>query len=162
MLSTRIQRRVPSAQSLGCVALSGFRLCCNKRSHDGSSKFNMVTSTEDSVYGVLFCMNKSDLPYLDEAEGLGYGYERVQRSLRYKQKNVEAFFYLAQPEYLCRDEYPYRWYLNFAIAGAIEHVLPEYYCQKLYSWPCKEDQQQARRVQNSEIIQASGIILPGG
>ena len=155
MLSERLQRRVPSAQSHGCALLTGFGLRSNKVSHDGSSKYNMVMSKKENVYGVLFRMSAAELHLLDKAEGRGHGYERFEASVEQQHKSIPAFFYLAQPDFINDELSPYRWYVNFAYMGALEHQLPLSYQHTLKSWPSIGDRKVERRLHNEAIIEAA-------
>ena len=95
MLHERLQRRVPSAVPMGIAILDGYRLVFHKKSVDGSAKCDLVLDDASKAYGVLFQMKEEELPFLDRAEGVGFGYERVERQLHYRTKEVCAFLYLA-------------------------------------------------------------------
>jgi hypothetical protein len=79
MLTERLKQRVPNAQPLETACAFGRRLCFHKRSSDLSGKCDIPLTKNDLdiVYGVLFDVPESEVPQLDEAEGVGYGYERT-------------------------------------------------------------------------------------
>ncbi len=80
MLTGWLQSRCKSARPTGVASLAGFRLAFNKRSKDGSGKA-MLTASNDSeacVYGVLYDIDGVEIDALDQAEGRGKGYDRVE------------------------------------------------------------------------------------
>src|SRR5215475_9588290 len=79
MCTGRLRARVPSTIAVGKCFLRRSRFRLNKRSDDrfgGSAKGNIEeTNIEtDLVWGVLFEFNAAEKHLLDEAEGLGSGY----------------------------------------------------------------------------------------
>ncbi|MFP4228649.1 MAG: gamma-glutamylcyclotransferase family protein, partial [Salinivenus sp.] len=68
MLTTRLEARVPSAQTVMTAMLKGYELRFHKWSRDGSGKCNVVPSDEGTaVYGVVFDVDPTELDALDEA-----------------------------------------------------------------------------------------------
>jgi len=124
----RLLQRVPSALALGVAVLRNHRLLFHKVGRDGSAKCDAARSTQatDTVLGALYRMDSRHRPRLDEAEGLGRGYEhkliqvqradgRISRALTYCATDIDTRLR------------PYSWYLEHVLRGAHEHDLPEYY-----------------------------------
>jgi hypothetical protein len=76
-LSTaRLRKRMPSCKPLGIATLPGHALRFHKRSRDMSGKCNAFASGNNNrVIGVLFSFDSAERAKLDEAEGVGAGYE---------------------------------------------------------------------------------------
>ncbi len=131
MSLTRLRERAPSAVVIGCCTLAGHDLRFHKSGRDGSGKCNAFHSGEvgDVVYGVLFEICPSDKPALDKAEGLGYGYDEKNVTIRAVDGTIfESFTYIATDT----DESlrPFSWYVNHVLVGARAASLPEEYVQR--------------------------------
>jgi gamma-glutamylcyclotransferase len=155
MCHSRLQARVPSAESIGAVRKAGYRLCINKISHDGSSKCNVVSDVDGDLWGVLFSMDVSELPVLDRAEGLGYGYTREEIVIAFSGKKYSSFVYVAQEEYICSGVLPFGWYMDFVCTGAREHDIPKEYCDKLNDWGTHKDSNKERALLNRQLLAPS-------
>ncbi len=152
MYHARLQARVPSARPMGTAVLDGYRLVVHKKSNDGSLKCDLVAAEDTQAYGVLFEMKASELPLLDKAEGVGFGYVRVERTLLYKEEAQQAFLYLAQPAYIESKGLPYDWYMQFVLQGAIQNQLPAFYIREIEKIQHKADMNQERAQKNAEIL----------
>ena len=161
MLSKRLQKRVPSANPIGKGVLEGFVLQTNKLSRDGSSKCNVMMKENKVVHGVLFSIDAGERALLDKAEGLGHGYEICEADILCAQRVIPAFFYIAQEEHRGMAE-PFEWYMNFARAGAHEHMLPLFYQQWLRDWKCQRDFDTQRREGNRDIIREAQLTQAEG
>lgn len=87
MLSTRMCHpdRVPSARPVGVGYVTGYRLTFDKVSRkDGSGKCDaeQTQNVNDRVYDVLYSVDKTEKQRLDDAEGLGNGYEEKASWIR--------------------------------------------------------------------------------
>ena len=76
--------RVPSARWVGAYRLALHALRFHKAGVDGSGKCDAAFTGEgdDVVEGVVFELDLSEIPALDQAEGLGYAYEKSGSLLR--------------------------------------------------------------------------------
>ena len=78
----RLESRIGHVHKLGIAYLEGYKLICNKKSRDGSSKFNIEQTnvSSDKVIGVLYKIEENQLDPLDAAEGAKAknGYERQE------------------------------------------------------------------------------------
>ncbi|WP_292364411.1 gamma-glutamylcyclotransferase family protein [Mesorhizobium sp.] len=123
MLTARLQARCKSATPV-CVAFAeGYRLSFSKPSFDGSGKGHLVRARKRIRQpGVLFEIDVKDRGELDDAEGIGKGYDRHDEFpvRRHDTKEiVNSTVYLAtSPDPTC---IPYDWYLALIVAGAREH-----------------------------------------
>lgn len=130
MSVSRLRERTPSAEALGCHALKQHDLRFHKPSIDGSGKCDIFYTGDgsDIVFGALFEISPSEKASLDEAEGLGYGYdEKIVTILATDGYSLEAMTYVATKF----DEHlkPYSWYVNHVLVGASETPLPDEYIQ---------------------------------
>jgi hypothetical protein len=129
MSTARLRKRVPSCKPLGIATLPGHALRFHKRSMDKSGKCNAFASGNDnSVIGVLFSFDPAERAKLDEAEGVGRGYERAMVTvINEKGHRRKVLTYLASPDYIDDSLKPYGWYKDFVLAGGGEHGLPPNY-----------------------------------
>lgn len=127
MCTRRLKGRIPSAKPLGRAKLPNKRLVCNKRSKDGSGKANLLDSTGDIVWGVLYELELADLEKLDRIER---GYKRiVLKVITDQEDQIEAYVYVSSD--LMDNARPYNWYKQLMIEGACEHQLPGSYIKYL-------------------------------
>lgn len=131
MLSRRVRERVPSAKAIGAGILRGYELRWHKRGWDGSGKCDVVKSFNlaSLVYGVVYEIDAAEKPDLDEAEGLGAGYDEKQVEVETNSGPVTAGVYFATA--IDSSLVPYTWYKALVIAGAREHLLPVDYIARL-------------------------------
>ena len=95
----RLQKRVPSALFHETIILPGWCLQFHKRGRDGSAKCNIIKSVsgDSRVYAALYFMDALEKEYLDQAEGLGKGYDQMDLHLpRYGR----IFCYVANPSHI--------------------------------------------------------------
>lgn len=124
MLNRRFKERVPSALSIGPAEVRGYRMAFHKRGADGSGKATLqhTGQSEDRVPGVLFRIDRDELPGLDGIEG---GYERALRPVIARSgHSVDAFLYVALPASLRPGLEPFDWYVQLVVHGARQHRLP--------------------------------------
>lgn len=153
MLTKRLKRRCESAAVVGKAEAADLVLKFNKRSKDESGKANLCSALGGHrSLGVLFEIAKSDLGRLDQAEGVGSGYERNDRfAVRLVDSGalVHAKTYIS-PATDSRLR-PYDWYLALVIAGAKEHGLGEDYVAALRRVPFETDSCLARETRRNAI-----------
>lgn len=125
MFLARLQKRVTSATPVGIGCLAGYRLLFNKRSDDGSSKCNILSTgnTLDSVMGVVFEFNEDEMVNLNCAEK---GYEQKMVPISTEAGAVPALAYVASKDTV-ESLLPYSWYRDYVLAGARQHGLPASY-----------------------------------
>jgi hypothetical protein len=129
MLTRRLRGRVPSAQPLGKAILAGHRLAWHKIGKDGSGKCDIAPDPGGTVWGVIFVIDPSEMPGLDAAEGLGYGYEKKQITVTLAGKETLVTTY--QATRIDPDVVPWHDYKDYVLAGAMEHNLPYPYIQTI-------------------------------
>jgi hypothetical protein len=154
MCTGRLQRRVPSARPLFVAQLRCHVLRFHKRSTDGSGKADSEYTGKESdvVRGVLFELDAAEKGALDEAEGLGSGYEEKTVSLRdYIGQTYSATTYFASDNHKDRNLRPYSWYLRFVLEGAKQHSLPAEYMKLIDAVEAIEDPNHARDSRNRQI-----------
>ncbi len=163
MLFQRIFERVNTVEVVGTYVLQGYRLRFNKKSIDGSTKANIQATDDagDAVCGVLHRLSLSQKPILDQYEALGQGYD-LQHFLMTTSGGgqLRIHYYVAtEPQYLTVGQ-PYRWYLNFVIAGAMENGFPNPYINELKAITPMTDKNQIRKHQNDAVLQRSKVPWP--
>jgi gamma-glutamylcyclotransferase len=155
MCTGRLRARVPSARSVFITQLSCHTLKFHKRSQkDRSAKADAeYTGREtDVVWGVIFEIDAAQKQRLDEAEGLGWGYEEKSISLKdCTEQAYEASMYFASSTYKDTNLRPYSWYLRFVVEGAKQHGLPPEYVVWLERIESTEDQDRARDARERAI-----------
>lgn len=147
MSTARLRKRMPSCKPLGIATLPGHALRFHKRSTDESGKCNAFASgTDNSVIEVLFSFDPAERAKLDEAEGVGSGYEHAMITVvNDKGRRRKVLAYLATPSYIDDSLKPYGWYKDFVLAGGREHGLPpEYIAECIQSVEAVEDPNKMR------------------
>lgn len=129
MSTARLRERMPSCEPLGIATLPRHELRFHKRSTDKSGKCNaFANGNDDGVVGVLFSFDPGDRAKLDEAEGVGHGYEHAMVTVtNHLGRRRKVLTYLATPDHIDEGLQPYGWYKEFVLAGAREHGLPADY-----------------------------------
>ncbi len=151
MSAARLRQRAPSARFRDIGRLEGHTLRWHKRGRDGSGKCDAEATGMDLdvVWGVLFEIDRSEKPRLDEAEGLHHGYDEKEVEIATVQGTVKALMYCATD--IAPALSPYHWYKAFVVAGARQHGLPEPYVRDLEQVESVGDPDANRAAINSEI-----------
>lgn len=159
MLSTRMRQpdRVPSARPIDVGYITRHRLTFDKASTDKSGKCDAeeTQNAGDRVYGVLYSIDKSEKPRLDEAEGLGHGYDEKPVKVVTAARVVPAVMYYATSKDPSLK--PYHWYKALVVAGAVEHGLPFPYVELLRTVESVQDPDAARRAEHERLLAAGQL-----
>lgn len=151
----RLIKRVHSAVKITNAFLSGYRLVCNKVSKDGSAKANIIKTDNlaELVWGVLFSININEKTLLDKAEGLGMGYNEDKLTFFDDAGNTYmAQVYIADSKAIDNNLFPYDWYKEFIVSGAILNKLPAEYISQIQSISSVRDHDEERRKENYSIL----------
>lgn len=128
MLVERLQRRCPTAQVVGRAVAKGFGLSFAKTGQDGSGKATLFASAGTETYGVVYRISRSDLIILDQIEGRGRGYERLDEfqvgADDASGKSLQTITYISGPPYLDDNLLPFDWYMRLVVEGARQNGLP--------------------------------------
>ena len=163
MLTQRltVADRCPSAKVVGTAFVDGYSLDFSKRSRiDKSGKATIVATQDRRLYGVVFTIEECDHKKLNEAEGLGKGYDLIPRlSVTMADSGISksTFTYYAPEEHRDSGQIPFDWYLAYVVAGAMEHQLPEAVIASYKSTGFKSDSNEKRRSQNLEILKKASF-----
>jgi len=152
MSSKRLQQRVPSATFVSTASLVEHELRFHKKSHDGSAKCDAFETgnPDDIVIGTLFKIEQSEKYHLDEAEGLGYGYDIKHVKVLLPSGIIqEAFTYFATD--IEETLLPYLWYHNHVVTGAREFHLPPEYIDRIEQVKTIDDPDKQRHQKESAI-----------
>ncbi len=154
MLTRRIRERCRSATALGMAELPGHELRWHKRSRDGSGKCDVaaVDAPNATVFGVLYEIAVDEKHPLDQAEGLGSGYDAKAVTVICKGQPYDASVYYATA--IDTSLKPYTWYKALVVTGAREHGLPASYLERLESTEAREDSDCYREAMNLQIADA--------
>jgi len=159
MLSLRLKDRCHSAKKLRIATAIDFELNFSKSSKDGSGKAGIVSAAGTSVLGVVYQVDKGDLPALDKHEGAGFGYERIDNFsvLNPEDESVITTTYL--PTMIDLKLKPYDWYLALVLAGAIENQFPKEYILRLrdvnFEPDCRANQE--KKLEAMDLLKRSGF-----
>ncbi|MEJ2454080.1 MAG: gamma-glutamylcyclotransferase [Candidatus Thiodiazotropha sp.] len=156
MSLARLRHRVPSARRLSVGALSGHRLCFHKVSHrDGSAKCDALETglSQDRVWGVVYRIAPEERVLLDQAEGLGQGYQRAWVDLSLQSgEDCRAFLYRAT--LIDQRLAPFTWYKQHVLVGARENGLPEDYVRLIEAVYALQDADRERHRNETRIHHA--------
>ena len=145
-LSTRrLRQRVTSAQLVTKGTLQGHQLRFHKIGRDGTAKCNaFYTGCEgDVLYGAVYNIDPKQRVHLDQAEGLGKGYEIKRTAVIVNDdQHLEAFTYYATR--INADILPFHWYREHVLTGAREHNFPDHYIEKILAIRVMENDDQQR------------------
>lgn len=135
MKAERMSKRISSAKVIGRARIIDKRVSFNKKSDDGSGKANLVDAPSNVVWGVVFQLEESEIPKLDNTEK---GYVKHNVSVVGDDRTlIQAFTYVASKT---DDELmPYDWYVMLIIQGAEENHLPKDYIEALKKVASKPD-----------------------
>ena len=149
----RLKERVPSAERIGMFTLFEHSLRFHKWSeNDGSAKCDALFTgnPDDYIIGALFEIPGHEKGALDQAEGLGFGYQEKRVTVTDAEgHSLEAFTYYAtntDPSLL-----PYSWYLDHVIYGAREIGVPADYLDAVSATKSREDPDRERDARERAI-----------
>ena len=158
----RIRSRTPSAVVDSVACLSGHVMKFRKRSNkDGSAKCDVVETSnrDDVVWGVVFEIDDVEKTYLDNAEGLGYGYEQKAVELTGPDgKTLRAYTYYATD--IDDGLKPFTWYTEHVLRGARENGLPAEYIAGIEEIESIQDPDRERHERELSIYR-QGYPVPG-
>lgn len=161
MLAERLRGRCKSAVPIGTARLPDYALEFSKRSIDKSGKATLVRAVGEAVHGVIFTLSIDECDLLDQAEGVGSGYDRLDRvevTLMPSDEPVPASSYIAAEGATDSSLVPYDWYHALVMAGAIQHRLPASYIQRLARVEFSPDTNLTRksRLEALRVLDAAG------
>jgi cation transport regulator ChaC len=144
----RAQNRAPGATHIGVGIVWGRTVRFQKRSTDGSGKYDMPVSDVPDllVEGVLVEVPEAEMESLRDAEGVGHGYREENVTVELSDgKNVQAVAFVATADAVDPSLRPYSWYHNLVIAGAEQNHLSAEYLEALRAAPSISDPKPDRR-----------------
>ena len=125
----RLEQRVGPVRLLGTGAIDDFALRFHKRGNlDGSAKCNIVEHTGSQVFVAVYDVADAAMARLDEAEGVGNGYERVEIG---SEEFGRCAFYFAQASHIDDTLKPFTWYRDLVVAGCRWHGFPADYVETI-------------------------------
>jgi hypothetical protein len=138
--------------------LAGYDLRFHKRGRDGSAKCNAFYTGSPSarVYGVIYQMTSHQKHVLDEAEGLGRGYNEFATTVVSDRTGHPVFLYIADPGHIREVLQPFTWYKQFVLEGARFHRFPEPYVKAIEGVRAIEDPDRLRAERNLLLLKDFG------
>jgi len=149
----RLEQRTGPVEFLGTGRLDGLALRFHKRGNlDGSGKCNVIEQANSYIYMAVFKLPDKSIEQLDEAEGLGSGYERGR--IHVPDHGV-CMTYYAQPSHIDDSLVPFSWYKELVLAGCRYHDFPAEYLEQIQAVAEVMDPDLKRHAINSKLL-ASG------
>jgi hypothetical protein len=155
MHPVRLWQRVQSCVAIDLAEVTGYSLRFHKRSLDGSGKCNLFHTGQgaDRVHGVVYQIEAHEKPLLDEAEGVGRGYNVGHVRVAGMDEVYTAFTYIADPDFIDDSLTPYTWYKALVITGARMHRVPEHYIMHIDRHEAIEDSNTLRQKEHLDILE---------
>jgi len=152
----RLARRAPSSRLLGITSLSGFRLGFHKRGQDGSGKCSIIPDGDvrSRVYAAVYRLPGQEKAVLDQAEGVGRGYDQIPLRVALQSRKIEVFTYIASPSHLDFRIKPFDWYRDLVLWGTIFHRFPPEYTENIARVEAVFDPSTSRRSEHQRLVQA--------
>ena len=149
----RLGARIASAKLLGACALPGYSLAFHKRGGDGSAKCDAwCDETGNSTLpGAIYEMSAEHQATLDEIEGPGYRVDMV--SVNFQGQRLDAFCYIAEPEFIDPQLQPFSWYKALVYRGAQYHGFAKTHLQYIAGVAAIEDHDSARMRKNQQVLE---------
>lgn len=158
MLSSRLQRRCPTASVKGRAIARGYHVAFDKLSEDSSGKANLVAGDSGrSAIGIVYELSPNDVGNLDAFEGSGY-----RRQDNFVVTCIDTGERLATSTYLARKRVsglrPYDWYLALVLAGLAHHDIDSSYMLPIQMTPFDQDEYALRqsRINALRDLEAAG------
>ena len=150
----RLIERVPSARLIGTTRLDRYQVVFNKQSSDGSSKCNVMYTSDDkhAAYAAVYEMKAREKLVLDAIEGLGKGYDEHKLQVLVNGDTLTVFTYISAGVHLIIGLAPYDWYHALVIAGATHHKFPTRYVNALRAVPTQPDMDLERRATHEHLL----------
>lgn len=116
----RVRARNMKFDTYSSGMLEGYRLAFNKRSvkFPGAASANVEPTEGCRVEGVLYRLESADeIEVMDVFEGYPVRYRRELLPVRYGERIVTAWTYIANQEFVTHGLKPARWYLEHLLTG---------------------------------------------
>jgi hypothetical protein len=110
----------PKLTGLAVLPHHGFRF--NFQNPDGSARANVIESKNESVYGLLFEVEYSELEYFLKSEP---GYDFIEKTVLTKKGPKQARIFVS--EKIIMGIFPYKEYLETIISGGEANGIPKGY-----------------------------------
>lgn len=116
----RVRRRKMLFDTYRGGVLEGYRLAFNKRSEKipGAAAANVESAPEYRVEGLLYrLIEPGQIEIMDVFEGYPSRYRRELLPIRFGERTVSAWVYIANRQFISDGLKPARWYLEHLLCG---------------------------------------------
>jgi len=128
----RLEERVGKVIRCGLATLENYQFSFNKKGSDGTGKANIMPDDSSHVEGAVYQLTGEQLQQLDRHEGAPRHYKRINVSLNFSGRKIEAITYVAQNRYISsRSLRPSDEYLSHILNGAAQNCLSSTMIQKI-------------------------------
>jgi gamma-glutamylcyclotransferase (GGCT)/AIG2-like uncharacterized protein YtfP len=157
----RLQKRVPSSRLITTGLLRHHCLVFHKIGRDGSAKCDAYYTgrQNDYILGAVYRLDPAHKPLLDEAEGLGNGYE-IKDILVSTGLGTEITAFLYSATAIDRSRKPFHWYKEHVLRGMKEHSFPDQYLSMVSAIESIVDDDPARTAKELCIYAQENSIHP--
>lgn len=114
----------PRFVGVGVLPHHGFRF--NFRNPDGSARANIVSSPNETVYGLLYWIESNDWEYFLKSEP---GYDFLEKEILTKNGKIRAFAF--QSNQVQSGIFPTEDYWKLIVKGGQENGIPESYLAQI-------------------------------
>ncbi|HIG31014.1 MAG TPA: gamma-glutamylcyclotransferase [Verrucomicrobiales bacterium] len=109
----------------------GFNVAHFFRHEGGVANIVRTGNPDDCVHGVVHRCEDEDLVKLDTAEAFGFGYDRIEVTVKTESDDRKAIAYVGLPDFIDDRCRPSQRYLNILVNGAKGVALDQDYIQAL-------------------------------
>ncbi|MGM0641556.1 MAG: gamma-glutamylcyclotransferase family protein [Thermotogota bacterium] len=108
--------------------IRGYRIIFNKKAKDEEYSFANIEQTgndEDIIEGILYELDNCEMKEIDRKEGFPTQYNKYRINVETDDGTVQAFVYIAQPEWINNNLKPPKFYINNMLKGK-DLISPNY------------------------------------
>ena len=142
-------------ETLELEKIEGYKIEYSKVSKDGSGKATIIKTdnTADIVWGTISSISREEKKLLDEAEGLGKGYDELNlKIITDTGESIYLLTYIANVTSIDNSFEPYNWYKKIVIAGANQHNIDQVYISNFLDVNSKKDANEKRAEKELSIL----------
>ncbi len=108
--------------------IRGYRIIFNKKAKDNEYSYANIEQTgnnEDIVEGILYEFDSCEMREIDRHEGFPTQYNKYKIKVETQEGNINAYVYIAQPEWIDNNLKPPKFYIENMLKGK-DLISPKY------------------------------------